>query len=76
MVKRIFRFLAGLAFGCGVGLLLGLFWAPQSGEETQEMIRSRVDEALVEGRRAVEAKQAELLARLEEAKLPKGAVGR
>ena len=73
MIKRIFKFLAGLAFGCAVGLLLGLFWAPQSGEETQELIKSRIDEAIAEGKRAAEAKQAELLARLEEAKLPRRA---
>jgi gas vesicle protein len=76
MIKRAFRFLAGLACGCAVGFLLGLLRAPCSGEETQERIRLRFDEALAEGRRTAEAKRVELLARLEEAKLPKGAVGR
>jgi gas vesicle protein len=73
MIKRAFRFLTGLAFGCAVGFLLGLLWAPHSGEETQGLIRLRLDEALAEGRQAAEAKRTELLARLEEAKLPKGA---
>ncbi|HID87004.1 MAG TPA: YtxH domain-containing protein [Anaerolineae bacterium] len=76
MIKRVFRFLAGLAFGCAVGLVLGLLWAPRSGEETKELIRSRLDEAMAEGRRAAEAKRAELLARLEEAKRPRRAYGR
>lgn len=72
-MKKVIKFLIGLAFGCAVGLLLGLLWAPQSGEETKGLIKTRFDEALAEGRRAAEAKRAELLARLEEAKVPRRA---
>ncbi|MFQ6058272.1 MAG: YtxH domain-containing protein, partial [Anaerolineae bacterium] len=67
---RKITFMAGLAFGCAVGLLLGLLWAPQSGEETKRLIRTRVEEAIAEGKQATAAKREELLARLEEAKLP------
>ena len=72
-MKRIFKFLAGLILGCGLGLLLGLLWVPQSGEETRALMASRVDEAIAEGRRATEARRVELLARLEEARRPKRA---
>jgi gas vesicle protein len=37
-------FLGGLALGAVVGVVVGLLLAPQSGEETREMIKNKAGE--------------------------------
>jgi gas vesicle protein len=56
-VKAMVGFLTGLVVGCATGLLLGILLAPQSGEETRELLRekgielkSRAEDLSEEGR--------------------------
>ncbi len=46
------KFLEGLILGALTGAAIVLFTAPQSGSQTQETIRQRVNLVLEEGRRA------------------------
>ncbi|AYW46210.1 YtxH domain-containing protein [Tetragenococcus koreensis] len=41
MIKN---FIKGLVFGASVGSIGGLFWAPRSGKETQQLMKDYVDE--------------------------------
>ena len=38
--------IAELVIGMGIGLLVGLLWAPRSGEETRKEVRRRTSEGL------------------------------
>lgn len=67
---RIVQFLTGVLFGALVGAGLVLLLVPQSGDDTRQMIRDRVDAIRAEGERAAEAKRLELKARFEELKQP------
>ena len=67
-MKRLINFLAGLAIGMVVGSAFAALLAPQSGTETREQLRARVQEVLGEARRAAEATRAEAYIRLAEIK--------
>lgn len=41
---------AGFAIGVGVGTMLGILLAPQSGEETRAYLRDRAEEGIDEAR--------------------------
>ena len=62
------RFLEGLILGALTGAAVVLFTAPQSGSETQETIRQRVNLVLEEGRRAAAERRAELEAQFAQAR--------
>jgi gas vesicle protein len=56
-VKAMVGFLTGLVVGCATGLVLGILLAPQSGEETRDLLRekgielrSRAEDLSEEGR--------------------------
>jgi gas vesicle protein len=60
-IKAMVGFLTGLVVGCATGLVLGILLAPQSGEETRELLRekgielkSRAEDLTEEGRARLE----------------------
>ena len=57
---KLVNLLGGLVVGVAAGAAAGLLFSPQSGEELQQSVRGRIQEALAEGRAAQAAKQAEL----------------
>lgn len=62
------KFLEGLILGALTGAAVVLFTAPQSGSQTQETIRQRVNQVLEEGRRAAAERRAELEAQFAQAR--------
>ena len=61
-MQAIFSFTKGFFCGFMVGGTLGLFLAPRPGNETQRLIKQRIDEIITEAQRAA----AEERRRLEE----------
>jgi len=68
-------FFAGLILGGIIGAVLGLLFAPQSGDKTREQLRGRLDEftsmgksAWEEGKEAASQKSAEIKAKLDQAR--------
>lgn len=61
---RVMNFVAGFLGGIVIGAAVVLLTTPQSGGDLQNDVRSRVDDILVEGRKAAAARRAELEARL------------
>lgn len=60
-------FLIGVLLGVGLVLL----FTPQSGANTQQLIRARIDEVLEAGRQEAEARRRELTSQFEALKQPK-----
>jgi gas vesicle protein len=52
---------SAFAIGLGVGAILGMIWAPQSGEETRALLREKaqdgIDEAVAQGRKVARKAQ-------------------
>lgn len=71
-MNKVLAITAGLFLGAAVGAGLVLLFAPQSGEETQQMIRDRFDAIVAEGQDAAEARRLELTERFEALKQPGG----
>ena len=67
-MMRLIRFLAGLIVGMALGGAIAMLLAPKSGSETRELLRSRVEFILEEGRQAAESSRADAQARLTELK--------
>ena len=67
-MMRLMRFLAGFVVGLSLGAAIGLLLAPQSGAETLELVRGRVQGVLDEGRQAAERTRADAHARLADLK--------
>ena len=59
-MSKLISFVAGLIFGGIVGAAAAALLAPKSGKELQADIKHEVDSVLEEGRRAAEARRAEL----------------
>jgi gas vesicle protein len=53
-MNKLFSFLAGALAGALVGAVLGLLLTPASGEELRTEVTSRFQNALEEGRKAME----------------------
>ena len=53
-MNKLFSFLAGALSGALVGAVLGLLLTPASGEELRTEVTNRVQNALEEGRKAME----------------------
>lgn len=69
------NFFTGLLVGGIIGAILGLLFAPQSGEKTREQLRGRMDElaalsksAWEEGKEAATEKGEEIKAKLDQAR--------
>jgi gas vesicle protein len=67
-MMRLINFLAGFIVGMVLGGVVAALLAPQSGSETRQLFRSRVEVILEEGRRAAESSRAEAHARLADLK--------
>lgn len=61
---RVFNFIIGFFGGMIIGVAAVLLTTPQSGDELQAGIRSRLEGLINEGRAAANARRAELEARL------------
>jgi gas vesicle protein len=61
---RVMNFVAGFLGGVVLGVIFVLLTAPQSGSDFQAQVRARFDRMLAEGRKAAEARRAELEDRL------------
>lgn len=52
---------SAFAIGLGVGAIVGMMWAPQSGEETRALLREKaqdgIDEAVAQGKRVARKAQ-------------------
>jgi gas vesicle protein len=52
---------SAFAIGLGVGAIVGMMWAPQSGEETRAMLREKtqggIDEAVAQGKKVARKAQ-------------------
>ncbi len=57
---RAVKFLLGVLIGATVGAVVVLLIAPQSGEDTQQMITDKFESILSEGKKAYEERRAEL----------------
>lgn len=71
-MNRFLCYSGGLLLGAAVGIGLVVLFAPQSGADTRQMIRDRIDEILAEGRMAAETRREELIAQFEHLKGPAG----
>ncbi len=49
-VKFLFGFIVGMLTGAAIGLLM----APESGEETRNLIKEKLDDYAEEGKRVIE----------------------
>ncbi|MGB9594625.1 MAG: YtxH domain-containing protein [Anaerolineae bacterium] len=67
-MRRAILFLGGVICGALVGAAAGVLLAPQSGAETQEYLRKRLDEIKAEAMEAYEARRKELMEEFERAK--------
>jgi gas vesicle protein len=67
-MRRTILFLGGVICGAFVGAAAAALLAPQSGHDTQEYLRKRMDEIKEEALEAYEARRAELLKEFEQAK--------
>jgi gas vesicle protein len=59
-MRKTFNFALGLLFGGLIGAAITLLFAPQSGEETVQTIRERIQAIADEARRATVERRAEL----------------
>jgi gas vesicle protein len=52
---------SAFAIGLGVGAIVGMMWAPKSGEETRALLREKaqdgIDEALAQGKKVARKAQ-------------------
>ncbi len=67
-MRKTILFLGGIVCGALVGAAAGVLLAPQSGEETREYLRSRLDEIRAEALEAYETRRKELMEEFEKAK--------
>ena len=70
---KALKFLFGLMLGAVVGWAVGTMFVPQSGEDTRQTVRDRVNQIAEEGRSAAEQRVTELRAEFETAKAPRPA---
>ena len=67
-MRKVMAFLSGMLNGAIVGAVTALMLAPQSGKELRAQARQRYNDMLDEGRKAADARRAEVLAEFEEMK--------
>jgi gas vesicle protein len=65
---KVSNFLIGAALGVAVGLVINYLFAPAPGTEFNKSYRSRLDQAIEEGKKAAEDHERELRQQLEAAK--------
>ena len=62
MVRKNWREISSaFAIGLGVGAIVGMMWAPKSGEETRALLRKKaqdgIDEAVAQGKKVARRAQ-------------------
>ena len=67
---RMLRIGAGMVLGATIAAGLVLLFTPQSGVDTQQMIKERIEAILSEGRQAAEERRLELQMEFEALKEP------
>jgi gas vesicle protein len=67
-MRKLMAFLSGVLNGAIVGAVTALMLTPQSGKELRAQARQRYTDMLEEGRKAAEARRAEVMAEFEELK--------
>jgi gas vesicle protein len=67
-MEKTISFVGGFVIGAMIGAVVAALMAPQSGEEFQALIRTRLDAVAQEGRRAAAERRAELEAQFAQAK--------
>ena len=60
-MNKVFGFLAGAMSGAIVGAVTVLFLTPRSGDDLRHLAQQRYTEVLAEGRKAADARRAELM---------------
>ncbi|MCC6791745.1 MAG: YtxH domain-containing protein [Thermomicrobiales bacterium] len=63
LIGRAFKFTVGTATGLGIGAVVGLLVAPESGQDLQRNLRERITRAKLDGSDAKLSKQTELIQR-------------
>lgn len=66
VLGRIGAFIAGGAIGAGVGAVIGVLNAPQSGDEFRESVDRKIDQARLAGLEAQVRTEEELIRRFRE----------
>ncbi len=61
---RALNFIYGILIGAALGATLVLLTTPQSGQDIQSVAKEKFNKLMEEGRRASEARKAELEARM------------
>jgi gas vesicle protein len=61
LIGRAFKFTLGTATGVGIGAVVGLLVAPESGQDLQRNLRDRIRRAKVAGIEAKASKETELI---------------
>ena len=69
-MNRVFRIMAGVVLGATMAAGLVLLFTPQSGADTQRMIKERIEAIMAEGRQAAEMRRLELQTQFETLKQP------
>ena len=69
-MSKVFRIMGGMLLGATVAAGLVLLFTPQSGADTQLMIKERIEAILMEGRQAAEVRRLELHTQFETLKHP------
>ena len=65
VITKTLKFSGGVLLGLGIGTVTALLLAPQTGEQSKNQIRVRLDAILEAGRRAQQQTEDELQARWE-----------
>lgn len=65
---KVSNFLIGAALGAAVGLVINYLFGPAVGIEFNQAYRSRLDQAIEDGKQAAAAHESELRQQLEAAK--------
>jgi gas vesicle protein len=61
---RVLNFIYGVLIGAALGAILVLLTTPQSGQDIQSAAKEKFDKLVEEGRKASNARKAELEARM------------
>ena len=64
-MNKFLAFMGGLLSGAIVGAVITLLLTPSSGDDVKQQARQRYNDVLDEGRKAAEARRAEVIAEFE-----------
>ncbi len=67
-MRKLLSFLLGFLLGALVGVTIAMLLAPEAGEQTRQLMQTRMDQIIEEGKRAAAERRAELETQLEQLK--------